>query len=551
MKKVFFLICTLGLLISSKAQENIIEGELMLMLHHREDPAQFLIRVNEKHPSLVLRHKQVLSADINIHLFSYDPFSNSSAKALNAVIADDAVAIAQFNHNNVGLRDSCPDDPNFGNQWAFLNDGTNGGTGTSDIDACAAWEITTGGYTASNDRIVVAVIDGGFDLTQSDLDFYQNPNEIAGNSMDDDLNGYVDDVNGWNASNNNGNTQGSSWDSHATHVSGTVGAKGNNNNGVTGVNWDVEIMPIKGSSSNESVVVAAYSYVLKMRRMYNQSNGANGAFVVATNSSFGVDLGDPADYPIWCAMYDSLGREGILSAGATANANYDVDTQGDIPTACPSDFLITVTNTRSNDTKATAGFGATTIDLGAPGTNIYSTLPNNTYGNLSGTSMATPHVAGTIALMWSAACEEMIVDYKNDPDALALIMKDFLLLNGVDPVTALQGITVTEGRLNLFKAVQAVGLYADCLQSISEEEDFSFEIYPNPGDGLFTLEIPQQLTANGTVEVYNSTGQLVLVQENRYQNRLTIDLGQFPKGIYSLRMRTAENSVIFGKIILQ
>src|SRR5690606_35608599 len=123
-------------------------------------------------------------------------------------------------------------------------------------------------------------------------------------------------------------------------------------------------------------------------------------------SSFGINRGDPEDYPLWCAFYDSLGRYGIISAGATANANFNIDNTLDIPTACPSPFLLSVTNTNNADNNNSgAAYGKTTIDLGAPGTDIYSTGLNNSYRNATGTSMATPQVAGAIALMYAHACD--------------------------------------------------------------------------------------------------------------------------------------------------
>lgn len=547
MRKVFLLISLLVSL-SVSAQESYYPGELIVMLQHRADANALLERINAQHPELRLSNKQVLSDEINIHLLHFDPSSHSATEAMNIVMKDPAIALIQFNHNNISSRDTCPGDPNFTNQWAFFNNGTNGGTGTSDIDACAAWDIATGGYTTQNDRIVVAVVDGGFDLLHQDLNFFTNTNEIAGNGIDDDNNGYIDDVQGWNFINNNNNVQAATWDQHATHVSGTVGAIGNNSTGVTGVNWDLSILPVEGSSNNESVVVAAYSYVLKMRRMYNSSNGTQGAFVVCTNSSFGIDLAFPNSYPIWCAMYDSLGTAGVLSAAATANANYNVDNQGDIPTSCPSNYLITVTNTKSNDTKNNAGYGQTTIDIGAPGTNIYSTLPNNLYGNLTGTSMATPHIAGTIALMWSAACDDMITEYKNDPANLALTMRSILLNSGFDVVPALQGITVTEGRLNLFKALDAIQYYSACSNSIEETSIDQIQFFPNPTEGIFQLQTENGFSS-GMLELFDLNGKLVYSQRINGAGQHEIDIRQLPSSIYSLRLRTSENKFMFAKVI--
>ncbi|MCS6980997.1 MAG: S8 family serine peptidase, partial [Flavobacteriales bacterium] len=425
-----------------------IPGEYIVVMDHRHDPHTVLAQLEAQVPGWLL--DRVLSADYRIYLIK----NSANADYLPLLKRTEGILLAQYNHK-VSLR-ATPNDPNFATQqWSMHNTGQNGGTPDADIDAVEAWDITTGGWTVQNDTIVVAVIDGGFQVNHPDLqaNMFRNYNEIAGNGIDDDQNGYVDDINGWNAYTNSGTLQS---DNHGTHVAGIIGAVGNNNTGVAGVNWRVKILPICGSSGSEATVVAAYAYAAKMRRMYNQTGGQKGAYVVSTNSSFGVDYGQPSNYPVWCAFYDSLGAQGILSAGATANININIDVEGDIPTACPSQFLITVTNTDRNDNKNSgAAYGANTIDLGAPGTQIYSTITGGNYQNMTGTSMATPHVAGAIALMYAAACEQTISDSKTNPPAVALQMRQ-ALLNGVDPINALNGITVTNGRLNVFKALQNV-----------------------------------------------------------------------------------------------
>lgn len=443
--KPLFILAIMALSVFSYAQEpqqsqestTYVENEFIIWLEQDVDAADFAAKSNTG-----IMPKRQLSKRLNIWLFEINDNKELREDKMRRLNANADVRVIQNNHTNITLRESIPDDPFFGLQWA-----------PAIMNLPQAWEeFTTGGVTATGDTIVVAVIDGGADWTHEDLNCWENAHEIPNNGIDDDGNGYIDDFHGWNAYNHNGYVGSNN---HGTHVSGIIGAVGNNGKGVCGVNWNVKVMPIAGSSSNESIVVEAYSYVLEMRARYNETDGEEGAFIVATNSSFGVDYGNPDDYPIWCSMYDEMGNVGILSCGAGPNLNVNVDVVGDVPSTCPGNYLIGITNTTSQDVKNSgAGYGINNIDIGAPGTSIYSTLPNNNYGNMTGTSMATPQVSGTIALMYAALPEEMMIACKNDPANFCLSVRHHLL-NGADHLPSLDGLVASGRRLNAYGAIES------------------------------------------------------------------------------------------------
>ncbi|MCK9399357.1 MAG: S8 family peptidase [Bacteroidales bacterium] len=495
MKKIFTLIAIILLipfLISQKPPRNgdkpYVEGQIMIKLRSDlpQRQQQMLQEVLADFKSVNLDMVEKLSGRLNIFLLRYNPGVTDDDRLLKEIKVHPDVELAQFNHY-IQQRELIPSDEFFGLQWNMHNTGQTGGTNDADIDGPEAWDLGNSGVTATGDTIIVAIVDDGFDIDHEDISYWKNYHDIPGNGIDDDTNGYIDDYNGWNSWTNSGEIIERD---HGTHVTGIAAAQGNNSKGVTGVNLHVKVMPVVGSASVESIVVAGYAYILEMRTLYNETGGEKGAFIVSTNASFGVDNGQPEDFPIWGAMYDSLGMQGILSAGATANANVNIDVVGDIPTAFPSDFLITVTNTDNDDVKSSfAAYGPTTIDLGAPGTQIYSTRQSNAYGYKTGTSMASPHVAGAIAYMFSVASEEFMTAYHNDPAGMALLIKQYIL-DGVDPLPSLDGITVTGGRLNIYKAALyvsevAVNISAD-QETICLGESVQLTSYVIGSPGPFT-----------------------------------------------------------------
>jgi len=456
MKKLLLLLSGIFLFTGAFSQANpktetpFVQGEVMVLLQHNHNIFHLVKDISDK---VSLKDQEMLSDDMHIWLIRFDPNSASNQYVLELLRTLPYVKLAQNNHY-VEERATLPNDTNIGNQWHHVNNGGGGGTADADIDSDLAWDITTGGLTTQGDTIVVCIVEGGGAVySHPDLinNFWRNYNEIPNNSIDDDGNGYVDDYEGWNVNGNNDNHAGGN---HGTQCMGMAGAVGNNNLGVAGANWNVKLMLVSGFSTAESSVIAAYDYPLTMRKMYNNTGGTEGAYVVATSASWGIDNADPNNYPLWCAMYDTLGKYGVLNAGATTNSTVDVDAVGDMPTACASPYMISVTRTGNTDNQA-GGYGLTTIDFGAPGINVYTTSGSNSYGTTTGTSFSCPLTAGVIGLLYSVPCNSLITLSKTNPQQAADQVR-LALMNGVDPTASMANKSVTGGRLNAFNSVNEI-----------------------------------------------------------------------------------------------
>jgi subtilisin family serine protease len=325
--------------------------------------------------------------------------------------------------------DTLPNDPSFNQEWGLNNTGqtTNGDPGTagSDIRAPRAWDFFTG-----DPNFVIADIDTGLQLNHPDFagNVWVNPGEIPGNGVDDDGDGYIDDVNGWNfyTPNNDPSDQ----NGHGTHTAGTIGARGNNGVGVTGVNWQCKIMPIRAfsptGSGSVSICVSCIQFaVLKGVKVSSNSWGS---------STFNVQSLHDA-----IANAAAIGHIFVCAAGNNAQNN---DTVGFYPASWSLDNMIVVAATTNEDLRASfSNYGPNTVHLGAPGNNVYSTWFGSSYAFDSGTSMATPHVAGAVAMVWGL-----------NPSFTYQQVK-YRILSTARPIASLHGNTVTGGILNLAEAV--------------------------------------------------------------------------------------------------
>jgi subtilisin family serine protease len=502
-------------------------GEIIIQLVPGANIRDVLSELN-RNASGAISLKQTLADDWNIHLLQVVENQDNSEQILRALRRLSSIQSAQFNYK-VEERSLEPNDT----EWWRQGDMTL-------INAPEVWESSTGGLTPKGDTIVVAVLEKGALLTHPDLapNRFWNWHEIPGNDIDDDGNGYIDDFGGWNPQ-----TQADDLGSkgfHGTAVNGIIGARGNNEQGIAGVNWTVKLLNIAGMDY-ESEIIQGYQYVGKMRQLYNQTNGEKGAFIVATNASFGFDFERAEDHPIWCSLYDSLGQLGVLSVGATINKNVNVDLEGDMPTTCPSEYLIAVTNINKSGSKVPiAGYGKTHIDLGAPGSDTYSTYssgPNNdlpSYNTIGGCSAAAPHVTGGIALFYSLGCEPFTSDAISNPAACARRVRD-VILNNVEPNSTLEGITSTGGHLNLGSALAGVRELCEGAQ-VGPLELLEVRVLQSGSRIRVYYQTPNFQAYN--FRIFNMLGQQLYEQEftplqfSENYTDFDFDMNLLPRGVY-------------------
>lgn len=531
MKKVIVLFLTfLGLSGAIHSQNMpihaLIENQIIIQLDAGISPRQFA----NNHSKLGLIPIKKPGQSHNIHLFEWKrsiPFSE-----VRALLENDPSVIAQQANYRVNFYGE-PNDSLFSEQWNMAQ-----------LNMPAVWDFGTGGVTANGDTVVIAIVDSGFNINHPDLsgNVWQNRGEIPNNEIDDDQNGFIDDVYGWNFREDSP-IHGLSKHGHA--VAGLAGAVGNNKIGISGINQTVKLMLLDIFAIDE--IIASYEYIYDQRDKYNKTNGQEGSFIVANNASWGIDKVFCSDMPVLEFMYAELGKVGILTAAAPSNNFYNVDISGDIPVTCTSSSVIGVLNTDSNNQKeATSSYGKKSINIGIPGDGVPS-LNLTGYKLFSGNSAAAPQLAGAIGLLYSLACPDIVDQALSAPEETALLFKE-ILLKGAEKFAGLKNYCSTGGRLNMKTSF-------DYLQSTCKGSSGTLEILsisPNPGNFETKIIYQSPNFEDYHVVVYNSLGQKIqkltispFVFGDKY---FTLDISNYPVGMYEITIFQGKEMVA-GKLI--
>jgi len=395
-----------------------------------------------------------------------------------------------------------PNDTDFEKLWGMLNKGQADAAGQvgaqgSDINVLPVWKD---GMTGSR-NVVVAVIDTGVDWDHPDLvnNVYTNPGEIAGNGIDDDGNGFIDDVHGWNFFSNTNSSDDDH--SHGTHCSGTIGGEGNNSLGVAGVNWEVTILPVKflsktgGGSSAGAIESIKYATKMGVNIMSNSWGG--GGFSQAL-----MDAIREAE------------QHGILFVAAAGNDGNNNDSAPTYPAGYELPNIIAVAATDNKDQIATfSNYGYKTVHVAAPGVKIYSTVMGGGYDTYSGTSMATPHVSGVAALILS-----------QNPGMTYGELKKRIITTS-DRVPGLKKMVAARGRVNVYNAIHNIvppnndpdeSLWQDIQMDVESPHPYDVDqtyTYPidQPGAKFLRIHFEKIQTESkyDTIKIYDRAGAVI------------------------------------------
>lgn len=443
-----------GLFLGSieSAHSDITKFQSLLAQHDRV-PGEVIVKVK---PSAMLKSQAEIFDAGRFTISEIKPFETNkeqfviklkgdqqTAQYLAAAASNPDLEYAEPNYilRITGQRDSkagdaenIPNDTDFGLLWGMKNTGQkepgNGvdGKAGADISATKAWAVTTG-----NREISVSVIDTGVDYNHNELknNIFVNTAEIAGNGIDDDANGFIDDVHGWNFAGVSTNDPMDD-NEHGTHCSGTIGAGGNDGNKIAGVTWNVRILPVKfltgGGSGTLADAVKAIQYSTKMKVNIMSNSWGGGGFSQA--------------------MFDAIKEAkdaGILFIAAAGNDGQNSDNSPHYPAGYQVENVMAIAASTNLDTLASfSTYGKRTVHLAAPGHKIYSSVPKDGYDTFSGTSMATPHVSGAAALLWGTNTAMTFAEVKDR------------LMKSRDFIPSLTRKVAASGRLNIYNAIMGV-----------------------------------------------------------------------------------------------
>lgn len=437
----------------TKRQSHYVEGEILVKFKADFAPYEDRGQIAEDLFPAHGTRSQALpqTEDRNLRLIRLTE-SLSVEEAVSRAQADPRVEHAEPNYLYY-TKETTPNDEWFPQQWGVF-DGRCRCDPSGHIGTLRAWDLTTG-----SDEIVVAVIDTGVDLAHPDLapNAWVNPGEIPANGQDDDGNGFIDDVNGWNFANNNNSVyKDHNTDFHGTHVAGTIGAVGNNQIGVAGVAWHVKLMSAKfiGRKSGEGSVadaIKAIEYVTAQKK--------RGVNVRAINASWG----GPGNSSLLRDAIVKAGKAGILFVCAAGNETEDVDVLPSYPVGFSGDIstLISVAATMPGEGNIAgfSNFGHRTVSVGAPGSDVMSVRADGGYGPLTGTSMAAPHVTGIAVLLWA-----------QEPSLTPAQVKQRILMTA-EPRPSLASRSVSAGLANAHNAlINRIPTVAPVIWEVSVEK---------------------------------------------------------------------------------
>ncbi len=397
-------------------------------------PGEYVVRLK---PGMIHTKANTLSQQLGAFVKSTIPGQNivivkrpvfeTQYSAVKSLALNDLVDVAEPNY--IYKANRTPDDPMLGQLWGMINLGQKDSSGKAgvagiDIGVEKAWDIETG-----SDKMLVAVIDTGIDFNHPDLkdNLWTNEAELNGQAgIDDDGNGVIDDIHGYNAITGKGDAMDDQ--GHGSHCSGTIGAKGNDGKGIVGVNWNTRLMAVKfldaqGSGTLENAL-KAIDYATKMGAKVMSNSWGGGGFSQT--------------------LFDSIKRSNEAGALFVAAAGNDYNNNDETP-SYPASYdvpnIISVAAIDNTGTKADfSNYGKKTVHIGAPGVNVYSSTGGK-YDSWSGTSMATPHVSGVAALVWS-----------HEPQLTAIELKQRLLATA-RPIAGLKNKTTTGGLVNAYNAL--------------------------------------------------------------------------------------------------